>query len=59
MANFAVIHNDVVVNVIVADTIDIAEKVTKLTCVNIENLNACIGDTYIDGQFIKPIEEEE
>ena len=32
MANFAVINNDVVTNVIVADTLEIAQELTGLEC---------------------------
>jgi hypothetical protein len=64
MANFAVIVENVVVNVIVADTKEIAELVTSETCVEYTEENpAGIGYTYENGTFIYPsqppiIEEE-
>lgn len=33
MANYAVIQNDAVTNIIVADSKEIAEEVTNLTCI--------------------------
>ena len=36
MANFAVINNGIVVNVILADSKEIAEDVTGLTCIEYE-----------------------
>jgi hypothetical protein len=36
MANFAVINNGVVVNTILADSKEIAEEVTGLTCIEYE-----------------------
>jgi hypothetical protein len=47
MANFAVISGDIVNNVIVADTLEIAELVTGQTCVEYTDTNpAGIGWTY-------------
>jgi hypothetical protein len=54
MPNFAVIQNNFVVNVIVADTLAIAKEVTNLTCVDITNMRVGIGYTYIDGKFEPP-----
>ena len=31
--NFAVIHNDIVTNLIVADSLEIAQEITNTTCV--------------------------
>jgi hypothetical protein len=60
MANFAVIENNTVVNVIVADTLEIAELVTQKQCVEYTDKNrAGIGWTYENGKFIAPIIEEE
>ena len=57
MANFAVIENDIVINIIVADTKEIAELVTGLTCVEYTKSNpAGTGWTYKDGKFIMPSE---
>lgn len=54
MANFAVIENDVVINVIVADTLEVAEHVTDKTCVEyVDATSVAIGYTY-DGSTFKP-----
>jgi hypothetical protein len=54
MANFAVIKDDSVINVIVADTKEIAEIVTGLICVEyIDSKPAGIGYTY-DGETFTP-----
>jgi hypothetical protein len=50
MATYAVIENDTVVNLIVADTLEIAETVTGLTCV--EFVAPAIGDRYENGAFV-------
>lgn len=57
MPNFAVIQNALVVNVIVADTLAIAEEVTNLTCVDITDMRVGIGHTYTDGKFEPPYVE--
>ena len=47
MANFAVIHNNAVMNVIVADSKEIAEDITKFTCIEYTDENpAVIGWFY-------------
>lgn len=53
---FAIIENNIVVNLIVAESLEIAEQVTGLTC--IEYYVPKIGDSYIDNNFISPIIEE-
>ena len=59
MANFAVIDNNVVTNIIVADTKKIAEEVTGATCVEYTNENpAGIGWIYNGENFITPVVEE-
>jgi hypothetical protein len=59
MANYAVVQNDKVTNVIVADSKEIAEQVTGLTCVEYTDENpASIGWTYADGVFTAPVVEE-
>ena len=55
MPNYAVIQNNVVTNVIVAETLDIAELVTSSTCVDITDLRVGIGWGYVDGEFTAPI----
>ena len=58
--NFAVIENDVVQNLIVADTKKIAEEVTGLTCVKYsEDEYPHIGLGYVDGVFEQPVASEE
>jgi hypothetical protein len=58
MPNFAEIENGVVTNVIIADTKEIAELVTGLTCVEYTNSNpAGIGWTYDGKKFIAPVVE--
>jgi hypothetical protein len=58
MANFAEIQDGVVTNVIVADTKEIAELVTGLTCVEYTDSNpAGIGWTYDGKKFIAPVVE--
>jgi hypothetical protein len=53
MANYAVIENNQVVNVIVADSLEIAQTVTGVLCVEITtDPNAPkIGWHYIDEEF--------
>jgi len=58
MATFAVIDNNTVTNVIVADTKEIAEQVTSLICVEYTEENpAAIGWTYNGSTFEAPITE--
>lgn len=58
MPNFAVIKDNIVNNIIVADSLEIAENVTGLQCVEYDTMLVNIGDQYIDGEFVKPIVEE-
>jgi hypothetical protein len=60
MANYAVIKDGVVNNVIVADTQAIAQEVTGLTCVEIEHVPGApgIGWTYDGTNFSAPVIEE-
>ena len=56
MATFAEIQDGVVTNVIVADTKEIAELVTGLTCVEYTDSNpAGIGWTYDGEKFTAPV----
>jgi hypothetical protein len=57
MANFAVLNNDLIVNIIVCDSKEVAEAVTGLTCVEYTNEIVHIGGTYTDGKFNEPITE--
>lgn len=55
MATFAVIESNKVTNVIVADTKEIAETITGLTCVKYTDENpAGIGWTYNGSTFEQP-----
>jgi uncharacterized Ntn-hydrolase superfamily protein len=59
MANFAVLHNKIVSNVIVCDSKEIAELVTGTTCIEYTNENpAGIGYTWDGSIFTKPTVEE-
>jgi len=55
MANYAVISENKVRNVIVCDSKEIAEEITGHTCVEYSDSNpAHIGLGYIDGVFEQP-----
>ena len=56
MANFAVIKNGLVDNVIVADNKEIAETVSESICVEIEWVPGApgIGWSYANGTFTAP-----
>jgi hypothetical protein len=58
MANYAVIQNNKVINVIVADSKEIAEEVTSCLCIeSTENNPASIGWTYNGSTFEEPVTE--
>ena len=62
MKTYAVIQNNKVINVIVADSKEIAEEVTNSICIEYTDENpAGIGWTYDEssGLFIAPVTEEE
>ena len=53
MTIFAVIKNNIVVNKIMAESKEIAETVTGLSCVEIEStLVAELNSSYLDGKFL-------
>jgi hypothetical protein len=55
---FAVLQSNVIVNIIVAETKEIAEEVTKETCVECPNeVLATIGWTYNGSTFEEPVTE--
>jgi hypothetical protein len=55
MANFAVIKDGSVINIIIADTKEIAELVTQLTCIEYtDSKPAGIGYTYDGEKFTPP-----
>ena len=52
---FAVMSGNIVTNIIVADSKEIAEQVTSQTCIEYTDENpAVIGLGYIDGVFEQP-----
>jgi hypothetical protein len=59
MANYAVIKDGIVDNVIVADTKEIAETVTGLTCVEVEHVPGApgIGWSYDGAGFTASVVE--
>lgn len=53
--NFAVIEDNIVTNIIVANSKSAAEEVTGLTCVEYSDTDAPhIGLGYVDGVFEQP-----
>lgn len=55
MATYAILENNLVTNVIIADTLQIAEEVTGKTCIEYDDENpAGIGWTYDGEKFIAP-----
>jgi hypothetical protein len=58
MASYGVLEGILIVNVIIAETKEIAEQVTGKTCVDLPPLNAGIGWTYENGTFTAPVEPE-
>lgn len=59
MATFAIINDNIVEDVIVADTKEIVEEVTGRTCIEYTDENpAGINWTYADGVFTAPVVEE-
>lgn len=60
MATYAIVENNLVTNVIIADTLQIAEEVTGKTCVEYNEDNpAGIGWTYDGEKFVAPEPEGE
>jgi hypothetical protein len=59
MANYAVIENEKVVNVIVADSLEIAQEVTRTLCieVSLEPGAPGIGWYYINAKFMQTLPE--
>ena len=60
MSNYLVIENNIVINVIVANSKEIAESVTGLTCVEVpfEPGQPGIGWTYDGAEFTAPVVED-
>ena len=59
MSNYAVIESNIVINVIVADSKEIAEMVTGKQCVDLTGTFGAISDTWDGEKFIRPIVEVE
>jgi hypothetical protein len=58
MPNFGTVQNNLITNIIVAETKEIAETVTGQTCVLLPPLDVGIGWTYEGGTFIAPPQPE-
>jgi len=59
MANFAVVEDGIVTNIIVAESLETAQDVTGKTCVEYTDENpAKMGLGYADGIFEQPKVEE-
>jgi hypothetical protein len=56
--NYAVVENDIVKNVIFADSIEIASEVTGLECIETDG-SFWIGWSRVDGVWIAPVEPVE
>ena len=61
MSNYAVIENNAIMNVIVADSKEIAEQVTGKLCIELPEIGFGVGNTWDGEKFVKPeiIETEE
>ena len=59
MAKYAVLIDDVVSNIIIADTKEIAEEVTGSTCIEYTDESPAFrGDIWDGTNFISPVVEE-
>jgi hypothetical protein len=59
MAEYAVVNNSTVINLILADTLEDAELATGLTCVELnEEVSAGIGSTWDGSVFTHPNQEQ-
>ena len=60
MLNFAIIENNLVKNIIVADSLSAAEEASNSICVEYTKENpAHVGLSYVDGVFEQPYFEED
>jgi hypothetical protein len=57
MKTYASLLENIVTNIIVAPSLEIAEQVTSQRCVDCTGLSINIGYTYGDGVFSAPVEE--
>lgn len=55
MATFAVISGANVINVIVAESQEIAESIIGLPCIEYTDKPVGIGWSYVDDEFIPPV----
>jgi hypothetical protein len=53
--NYAIIENDKVINVIVADTLKLAKELTGKECIECDG-SFWINWTRVNGEWIKPVE---
>ena len=58
MANYAVIENNAIINIIVADSKKIAEEVTGKLCIELPD-GFGVGNTWDGEKFVKPVVEVE
>jgi hypothetical protein len=60
MANFAVIENNKIINLILADNLETAESITGKTCIvySQEEILPIVGWDCIDGVIIKPTPQD-
>jgi hypothetical protein len=58
MADYGVIENDIIENVIVAESKEIAETVTGKLCVELPPTNVGVGWAYKSGTFTAPVIKE-
>ena len=59
MKTFAVMSGNSVINIIVADTKEVAEEATNATCIEFNEINsASIGWQHDGEKFIPPVIEE-
>jgi hypothetical protein len=60
MAIFAVVNENIVTNIIVADSLEIAEMVSNTTCVEFEDYSTVsIGYLYDGNKFVAPVADAE
>lgn len=60
MRKFAVLNDNLVSNIIIANSLSVAEQITASTCIEILGDTAVdIGYKYLDDQFVNPTELEE
>ena len=58
MANFGVLDNNLIINILVCETKEIAEIVTGKTCIELPLTNVGIGWSYDGAEFTAPVVEE-